>query len=252
MIDIQLMADERIDQLYSQDVKIIQSSSVFAFSLDAVLLAMFAKGSKSSKNLTVDMCAGNGAVGLFFAQKTNGKIIEIEIQPRLADMAKRSVSLNQFENKIQVLNIDLANSLNYIQHDSVDAILCNPPYFSDLPTSVKNPNEYLAIARHEIKTNLEMVCKTSNQLLKTNGKLYMVHRPDRLIDIMETMKTFKLAPKNIQFVHPKNGKEANMVLIEAIKNGSTNGLKVLQPLTVYDENGQYTKKIHEALYGTQK
>ena len=233
-------------------MKIIQSSSVFAFSLDAVLLAMFAKASKSTKSLTVDLCAGNGAVGLFFAHKTNGQIVEVEIQPRLADMAKRSISLNHLESKMQVLNIDLADSLKYLHHDSIDTVLCNPPYFTDLPKSVKNPNQFLAIARHEIKTNLEMICKVTSQLLKTNGKIYMVHRPDRLLDIITTMQKFNLAPKQIQFVHSKKNKEANIVLIEAIKNGQQTGLRIIKPLIVYEDDGQYTSEVHEALYGKTK
>lgn len=249
MTNVQLQSDERIDQLFSQDIQIIQSASVFAFSLDAVLLADFAKAPKGGRGLTVDLCAGNGAIGLFYSQKSLGPITEVELQPRLADMANRSILLNGLEDRINVLNIDLADTLDFIEGGSAETVLCNPPYFLSSESSQKNPNEHLAIARHEITTNLDTVCQTASRLLKMNGKLFMVHRPDRLVDVLSAMQAVRLAPKRIQFVHPKAGKEANMVLIEAIKDGKSGGVRVLEPQVVYDDNGQYTPMIQQVLYG---
>ncbi|WP_125547049.1 tRNA1(Val) (adenine(37)-N6)-methyltransferase [Levilactobacillus lindianensis] len=244
-----LKSGERIDQLYSQDIQIIQSPEVFAFSLDAVLLADFAKPLAKATSQTVDLCAGNGAVGLFMSSKTRGKIAEVEIQPRLADMARRSVTLNHLDDRMTVYEGDLANVTTWIPKDSVDVVTCNPPYFADLPDSQKNPNEYLAIARHEITTDLATVVATTSGLLKMGGKAYFVHRPDRLLQLLELMAANRLAPKRIRLVHPKPGKEANMVLVEAIKDGKPGGLRFLAPLMVYDQAGKYTAEVQALLYG---
>lgn len=244
-----LQPDERIDQLYSQDIQIIQSPEVFAFSLDAVLLADFAKLPARPTGVTVDLCAGNGAVGLFMSHKTRGKIAEVEIQPRLADMARRSIALNHLEDQMTVYEGNLADVNQWIAKDSVDVVTCNPPYFEDLPDSQKNPNQYLAIARHEILTDLATIVATTSGLLKMNGKAYFVHRPDRLLQLLDLMAANRLAPKRIRLIHPKPGKEANMVLVEAIKDGKSGGLRFLAPLTVYDAQGQYTPELEALLYG---
>lgn len=249
MTEVKLKDDERIDQLFSQDVQIIQSKKVFSFSLDAVLLANFAEKIKGGYGTTVDLCAGNGAVGLFFSKEVKGKIIEVEIQEKLADMAKRSVKLNNLTDKMEVLNIDLKDTLDYVRRGSVEIVLCNPPYFLTNENSTKNPNEHLAIARHEITTDLDAVCHMSAQLLKNNGKLFMVHRPDRLVDILATLQKRHLAAKRIQFVHPKEGKEANMVLIEAIKDGHSGGTRILEPIVVYTKDNEYTPEVRKVLYG---
>ncbi|MQM80065.1 methyltransferase, partial [Lactobacillus buchneri] len=149
-MQVNLHEDERIDQLYSKGIQIIQSKDVFSFSLDAVLLADFVRTTQHRTKQIVDMCAGNGAVGLFLSEKTAAHITMIEIQTRLADMAHRSVELNDLGQQISVVNDDLKNADQYIPKDSVDVVACNPPYFVNYKTSEKNPNRYLAIARHEI------------------------------------------------------------------------------------------------------
>ncbi|UDM31668.1 tRNA1(Val) (adenine(37)-N6)-methyltransferase [Lentilactobacillus laojiaonis] len=247
-MNIDLLKNEKIDQLYSNNVKIIQSTEVFSFSLDAVLLADFTKVSSKRIKKIVDLCAGNGAVGLFLSQKTAAQITEIEIQPRLADMANRSIKLNGLENQFNVINDDLSKSLDYIKKDSVDVITCNPPYFLNYDTSKKNDNEYMAIARHEIKTNLDKIMMISSSMLKTNGKMYVVFRPDRLSDLLINMRKYHLEPKQIKFVYPQQGKNANMVLVEAIKDGKMNGLKILPEIVVYD-NGSYTDYVNGLIYG---
>lgn len=249
---MELYKNERIDRLYSNEVQIIQSAEVFSFSLDAVLLAYFTGILRKKNGLLVDLCAGNGAVGLFLTKKISGKIIEIEIQERLADMAQRSIVLNNLESRVKMLNIDLNKATNYIKKDSVDIVTCNPPYFSDLPTSKKNDNEYLAIARHEISVNLERIIEVTSDLLKMNGKAYFVHRPERAAEIFELMRNHRLAPKKVQLVHPKKEKEANMILIEAIKDGRPNGVRFLPAIVVYEKENEYTPLLKEILYGNKE
>ncbi|PAB00172.1 tRNA1(Val) (adenine(37)-N6)-methyltransferase [Enterococcus canintestini] len=242
-----LNKNERIDALYAEGIQIIQSSDVFSFSIDAVLLANFPKIPKRGKIL--DLCAGNGAVGLFISQKTQAKIEQIEIQPRLADMAQRSIALNHLEAQMKVHQLNLKDSLSVIKKDSLDLILCNPPYFKNLPTNEKNPNPHLAIARHEIHATLADVISVSSQMLKMNGRLALVHRPDRFLEILELMQHYRIAPKRVQFVYPKEGKDANIVLVEGIKDGKKAGLKILPPLTVYSKNNEYTPALKAMLYG---
>lgn len=242
-----LKEGERIDQLFSTDVKIIQNREVFSYSIDSVLLSRFPE--IPSRGLIVDICSGNGAVGLFASTRTKAPIIEVEIQERLADMAERSIYLNHLEDQVQMIHDDLKNLLNHVPRTGVDLILCNPPYFKVSETSKKNVSEYYLLARHEITTNLEEICDIARHALKSNGRLAMVHRPDRFLDIIDTMRQYNLAPKRIQFVYPKMGKDANMLLIEAIKDGSTDGLKILPPLFVHKENGEYTDDIFEIYYG---
>ncbi|AQP53508.1 SAM-dependent methyltransferase [Vagococcus penaei] len=242
-----LKENERIDQLPAQNIQIIQSPDVFSFSLDAVLLAHFASIPK--RGTIIDFCAGNGAVGLFMQPRTTASIIGIELQERLADMATRSIQLNQFEQQLTIINADVTKALDYIPTDSVDFITCNPPYFKEQPKSKKNPNPYLAIARHEIHLKLDDVFYTASKLLKMTGKIAMVHRPDRLLDIIDSMRRHRIAPKRVQFIYPKMGKEANIILIEGIKDGKTDGLKILPPIITYDEAQQYTPEIKALLHG---
>lgn len=246
-MSVVLYENERIDQLYSEGVQIIQSQEVFSFSLDAVLLAHFTHVPKFGK--IVDLCAGNGAIGLFLSQKTQAKITGIEIQERLADMARRSVALNQLTDQMDILTLPLQQGKQVIPADSVDLVTCNPPYFKELPTSTKNPNPHLAIARHEIETTLEEVIKEASRQLKMMGKFSMVHRPDRLLEIIDLMNRYNIAPKRIQFVYPKQHKEANILLIEGIRHGKKEGLKILPPLYVYGEDNQYLPEVKQILYG---
>lgn len=246
-MDHLLQEGERIDQLVSQGVQIIQSPDVFSFSLDAVLLAHFASIPK--RGTIVDFCSGNGAVALFMSPRTQAKIIGIELQERLADMGKRSIILNQLEEQLEMKQLDIKEITPEIKSDSVDFITCNPPYFKEQPNSKKNPNPYYAIARHEIHLQLDDVFSSASKILKMNGKIAMVHRPDRLMDILDSMRRHRIAPKRIQFIYPKEHKEANTILIEGIKDGKTDGLKILPPLYVYGEDNEYLPVIKEMLHG---
>lgn len=242
-----LKPGERIDQLVSQNMQIIQSPEVFSFSLDAVLLAHFASIPK--RGTIVDFCSGNGAVALFMQPRTNALIRGIELQDRLADMGLRSIQLNHLEEQVTMEQWDIKDITSLIPTDSIDFITCNPPYFKRQPNSKKNPNPHLAIARHEIHLSLDDVFSNASRLLKMNGKIAMVHRPDRLLDILDSMKQHRIAPKRIQFVYPKAHKEANILLIEGIKDGKLDGLKILPPLVVYDEENNYLPEVSEMLHG---
>lgn len=243
-----LKPHERIDQLSSQGIKIIQSSEVFAFSLDAVLLADFVRPNHRQRLQTIDICAGNGAIGLFLNRKLGGQFTEVELQPRLADMAKRSISLNNLTERYRVINADVKNIFDYVRKDAYDIVTCNPPYFKSLPTSKKNPNRYLAIARHELTIDLPTVAETMSGLLKMNGKGYLVHRPDRLTEILQVLNEHRLMVKRICFVYPKPGKAANMVLIETIKDGRPGGTIIEPPLVVGDQEGNYTPQVEAMLH----
>ncbi|MED3624616.1 tRNA1(Val) (adenine(37)-N6)-methyltransferase [Neobacillus thermocopriae] len=242
-----LKGDERLDYLLAEDLRIIQSPSVFSFSLDAVLLAKFAYVPIQKGNI-IDLCSGNGVIPLFLSTRTKGKIIGVEIQERLYDMAVRSIQYNGLENRIEMIHGDIKEMSKQLGYGKFEVVTCNPPYFKTPPQGEINPNEHLAIARHEILCTLEDVIKVSSDLVKQGGKVALVHRPGRLMDIVTLMRQYRLEPKRIQFIYPKQGKEANTLLIEAIKDGSPD-LKILPPLVVYQDNNEYTKEIRAILYG---
>lgn len=247
---VKLLKNERIDQLFSEDIKVIQSREVFSYSIDSILLAKFSKLPKKNGKI-LDLCAGNGAVGLFASRYTSLPIIQVEIQSRLADMGRRNILLNKLENQIVMFNEDLLNIENIIEKNSFTHVLCNPPYFKYSEKSRKNPNIHLAMARHEITATLDDIVRISSKFLKTKGYLAMVHRPERFLEILDTLRRYQIAPKRIQFIHPKAGKEANILLIEGSKNGSEEGLKILAPLIVHSKTGDYSKEIQEIYYGSK-
>ena len=244
-----LQGDERLDFLLAEDLRIIQSPSVFSFSLDAVLLAKFAYVPIRSGKI-VDLCAGNGAIPLFLSARTNADITAIELQERLANMADRSVRYNGLESRIEIINDDVIGIASKIGHERYDTVTCNPPYFPAEGASEKNLSEHVAIARHEIKLTLEQAIQSASELLKQGGKATFVHRPGRLLDIVTAMRANRLEPKRIRFVYPKEGKEANTLLVEGIKDGKPD-LKVLPPLYVYGADGEYTEEVRQLLYGQQ-
>lgn len=244
---INLKDDERLDYLLAENLRIIQSPSVFAFSLDAVLLARFVYVPIQKGNL-IDLCSGNGVIPLFLSARTKGKITGVEIQERLYDMAVRSIEYNGLENRLEMILGDIKDMPKKLGYGKFDVVTCNPPYFTTPSKGEINPNEHLAIARHEILCTLEDAIKASSDLVRQGGKVAFVHRPGRLLDIVTFMRQYRLEPKRIQFVYPKMGKEANTILVEGIKDGSPD-LKILPPLIVYQDNGEYTPEIREILYG---
>ena len=250
MLDNLLKDDERLDYLLAEDLRIIQSPSVFSFSLDAVLLSRFVNIPKS-RGAIVDLCSGNGVIPLFLSARTKAKIIGVELQPRLHDMAMRSVAYNELQEQIDMVLGDVKEAPATLGVEKYDAVTCNPPYFLANELSEKNVSEHYAIARHEIHLTLEEAVQSASRLLKQGGKAAFVHRPGRLLDIVTAMRANRLEPKRIQFVYPKKGKEANTLLIEGIKDGKPD-LKILPPLYVYNEHNEYTAEVSELLYGPAK
>jgi tRNA1(Val) A37 N6-methylase TrmN6 len=229
----------------AENLRIIQSPSVFSFSLDAVLLSKFVQVPIQKGNL-IDLCAGNGVIPLLVSTRTKGKIIGVEIQERLFDMAKRSVQYNQLTEQITMVHGDINEIPKSIGYSKFDVVTCNPPYFSTPSQEEINKNEHYAIARHEILCTLEDVVRVSSQLLREGGKAAFVHRPGRLMDILSLMRKYRLEPKRLQFVYPKKEKEANAIL----KDGSPD-LKLLPPLVVYNDRHEYNPEIRRILYGEE-
>lgn len=222
-------------------LKIIQNTDWFAFSLDSVLLANFVKINKNTKNI-LDLCTGNAPVPLILSTKTNSKIVGVELQKEIYDMAKKSITINKLDGKIELLNMDIKDVTNIYDTDTFDLITCNPPYFKINDKSKLNDSDIKTVARHEVHMNLSDVFKISKKLLKNNGSIAMVHRPERLIEIIEEMKKNNIEPKRLQFIYPKLNSECNTILIEGTKNGNP-GLKILSPLYVHDDNGNYLEEI---------
>lgn len=243
-----LKDNERIDYIFKQNVPIIQSKEVFSFSLDAIILAYYTEISPRAK-VVVDLGSGNGAVATFLLRKTKAKIIEIELQKQLVDMARRTRTLNHAQKQISILNIDLKDSLKYLAHDSVDVLCCNPPYFKLLPNSTRNPKATFAIARHEIKTNLTQVLQITKLLLKSGGRAFFIHRPERLTEILADFAQFDLGINRLKFIHSFQDSNAKMVFIEAIKGKSSTGIKVEPPLYIYQKKGIYTTELNQIIYG---
>ena len=245
-MEINLHPFERVDDLLTHERKIIQSHEVFSFSMDAVLLAQFAS-LPIQKGRIMDLCTGNGVIPLLLSTRTKAAIEGIEIQERLYDMAGRNVKLNRLEEQIQIHLGDLKEAPKQFGHGVYDVVTCNPPYM--LPhTGEVNQNEHFAIARHEIYCTLEDVIRVSAYLTRSGGKIALVHRPSRFIDLIQLMRKYRVEPKRIRFVHPKAGAEANMVLIEGIRDGKPD-VKLLPPLIVYDKDGAYCPELLEIYYG---
>lgn len=236
---------ERVDELHRNGYRILQNPEKFCFGMDAVLLSRFARVKPGEKVL--DLGTGTGIIPILLEAKTEGEHFDaLEIQPESADMARRSVMLNGLEEKITVYTGDIREASAQFGKGSYDVVTVNPPYMNDRH-GLKNPELPLAIARHEVCCTLEEAVREGSAVLKERGRFYMVHRPFRLNEIMQQLTAHRLEPKRIKFVHPYLGKEANMVLIEAIK-GAGSMVKIEAPLIVYEEQGKYTSEIYD-IYG---
>lgn len=236
---------ERLDDLQCNGLYLIQDPDKFCFGIDAVLLSNFVKVKKNGH--VVDLCTGSGIVPILLSAKTGAKkITGIEIQSDIADMARRSVSYNKLDEKIDIINDDISNALKYINNCSVDSVCVNPPYMKDT-TAIKNPDLPMAIARHELLTDLDTVINIASKLLKESGKFFMVHRPSRLSEIFSSMRQNRIEPKRLRFIHPYIESKANLVLIEGAK-GSGVWLDVEPPLVVYKDKNVYTDEVLK-IYG---
>lgn len=230
---------ERVDDLQINNLKIIQNPDGFCFGIDAVLLANFVRLKRNAR--VVDLGTGTGIIPILLAGKSRtSHITGIEIQEEVADMARRSVRLNNLDDRIEILNADLKEAENFLEVNQYDVVTSNPPYMHT--QGLINENDKKAISRHEIKCSLEDVIRVSSRLLKHNGRFLMVHRPIRLVDIMFYCRQYKIEPKRLQFIHPTYNKKPNLLLIECVKAAKPE-LKILDPLYVYREDGKYTEQI---------
>ena len=229
------------DLLNINGYKIYQDTEYFKFSLDSILLSDFVTIKNENIDL-LDLCSGNCPIPIILSRKVKKKITAIELQKEVYNLGKKSITINNLEDKILLLNEDVKNLKNIYESDTFDTITCNPPYFKNLEKSKTANNEIKSIARHEIKLNIDDVINVSKCLLKNNGNLALVHRTERFLEIIEKLKANNLEPKKIQFVYPKKNSNSNLVLIEATKNGKE-GIKLLPPLFVHNEDGNYTDII---------
>lgn len=239
---------ERIDDLQLNGLRIIQNPKGFCFGIDAVLLSNFVK--IKPKEVAVEFGTGTGIVPILLAGKTNfQKIHAFEVQAEVAHMATRSVKLNELEEKIEIIHDNLINVFDHIAPSSVDVVFTNPPYMSG-NGGIKNDDVLKTISRHEIMCSLEDIIKNASKLLKFRGRFYMIHRPNRMVDILTLCRQYKLEPKEIRLIQPYSDKKPNIFLVMCSKGGQSD-LKFMDPQIVYNKDGSYTNEIYE-IYQNEK
>lgn len=237
--------DESLDDLQLKGIHLIQKKNAFRFGVDAVLLANFANIKRNYR--VIDLCTGTGIIPFIIAGKTEAKeVLGIEIQAEMVEMAKRSVKINSLEERIDFIEGDLKDQKLLKSLNKADVVTVNPPYKLK-ESGILNPSDKTAIARHEVLCTLEDVIIAARILLKDNGRFFMVHRPERIVDILALMRKYKIEPKRIRMVHPNARKAPNIVLIEGQRDGGK-FLKWEPPLYVYNDNGNYSDEINK-IYG---
>ena len=240
-----LLPGERIDELQRNGYRIIQNPERFCFGMDAVLLSGFARAKKQERCL--DLGCGNGIIPILMEAKTEGKhFTGLEIQPESADMARRSVALNGLQDRIDIVEGDIKDASKIFGASSFHVVTTNPPYMT-AQHGLTNLYEAKTIARHEVLCNLEDIIRESARLLMPGGRVYMVHRPFRLAEIISLMVQYRMEPKRMRLVYPYVDREPNMVLIEGLRGGKSR-MTVEKPLIVYKEPGKYTDEIYN-VYG---
>ncbi|EZH64421.1 hypothetical protein DH09_21795 [Bacillaceae bacterium JMAK1] len=237
---------ERIDYIFRNRLKIVQSRERLAFSIDSILLGQFVSV-KKTRGTMVDLCSGNGVIPLVMSERSTVAITGVEIQSDVVEMAKKSVTMNNRKEQIHMHCGDLKEAPEAFGRESFDVVTCNPPYYQ---SSLTNKNERLTLARHETELTIHEIAQVASKLLKDKGKAAFVFRPERIHDLFEACTLANLEPKRIQFVHPKADAQANIILLEASKGGRR-GLTVLEPLIVYGEDGKHTRAFQKAYNGNQ-
>lgn len=242
---------ERIDDLQCKGYRIVQDTEAFCYGIDAVLLSAFAKDSVKKGSRVLDLCSGNGIVPLLLAAKTEAKeICGLEIQEEAVELARRSISLNQEEERMEMLTGDLCKITELRKKNGerlshrYQIVTANPPY---MQSDLQNPDSKKLIARHEILCRFQDVARAASFALEAGGRFFLVHRPKRMAEIISILRENKLEPKRLQMVHSYVEGEAKLFLIEAVKDAGVE-LRVLPPLVVYREEGEYTKELKE-IYG---
>lgn len=242
---IKLNNNESIVDLERNSYSIIQSRDYFCFGMDAVLLSSWAQAKEGET--VVDLGTGNGIIPILMEAKTAAsKLIGIEIQPQSVDMAQRSVEMNKQQDKIQIISGDIKEASQILGKNAAEVVVTNPPYMKE-NSGISNPESAKAIARHEIKCNLEDVIKAASELLKPSGRFYMINRPRRLTETFVLMNQYGIEPRTLKMIHPYVDKDANMFLIEGVR-GSKSMIKVEEPLIVYKAENEYTEELLQ-MYG---
>lgn len=244
-MEVNIEKDESIDDLQLNGLQLIQKNEGFRFGVDAVLLSHFANVKK--KHRVIDLCTGTGIVSFLMYGKYNpSEVVGLEIQEEMVEMANRSAKLNDITDRVKFVKGDLKDKKLLDSLGRFDVITVNPPYKLN-SAGILNPNDKLAISRHEIMCNLEDVIVASRKLLKDNGRIFIVHRPERLADIFGLMRKYKIEPKRVRMVQPNSKKAPNIVLVEGQRDGGA-FLKWEETLFVYDDNGNYSEEINR-IYG---
>lgn len=243
-----LREGETLENLDLEGLYIIQKEKGFRFGVDAVLLSDFAKVKR--RDSVLDLCTGTGIVPILLAGKTeSSSILGLEIQEEFAEMAKRSIQMNKIVDRVKIITGDLCDEALLRSLPRVSVVTVNPPYKKTM-SGILNEKDALTIARHEVALNLEDVIRAARICLKDNGRFYMIHRPERLADILVLMRKHRIEPKSIRMVYPSQTKPPTMVLVEGLRDGG-HYLKVLPPLFVYDEHGEYSEEIRK-IYGDER
>lgn len=250
---MEIRKNERIDDLGINDLKIIQNKEYFCFGTDSVLLANFVK-SENSNNVILDLCSGSGVIPIILsAKKKYKKIFGVELQCEMYDLFDRNIKINNLEDSIISINENVKNIkdirkkvTSIMEKDKIDIITCNPPY-KEIGTGLTTNHDVKTIAKCEVMCNLEDIFITSSKLLGKGGKLYLVHKPERLSDLIYFGRKYNLEAKEIRFVYPKIDKKPSIVLISYRKDGG-NETKVLEPLIEYNDDMSYTDEIYR-IYG---
>lgn len=238
---------ERIAILNPDGYRIYQRRDGFCFGMDAVLLAHFCRVKEGERVL--DLGTGTGIIPILLEYHTKGShFTGLEIQEQVADMARRSVALNHLEEKVSIVTGDICRATEQFPKASFDVVTSNPPYMKR-QNGLVNPGEARAISRHEVLCTLEDVISQAKQLLKPEGHFFMVHRPQRLGEIMTLCHQYGLRPHRLRMVHSFVEKEANMVLVEAVRGGNRQ-LLVERPLIIFEKPGQYTPEVAQMYYGS--
>lgn len=236
-----LKQGERLDDLQIDGLKIIQNPNWFCFGIDAVLISAFAEVKKNG--IVADLGTGTGIIPLLLSQKSKTAHIHgFEIQSDVAEMAKRSVLLNGLENRIFIHTMDISEAPLHLGKGCCDVVVSNPPYM-EVTEGMHNLVPQKAISRHELTMQLDSLFQTAHDLLKPGGAFYMIHRPSRMVDILCTARQSRMEPKTLQLIHPTADKKPNLMLLRFSKHGGRE-LKLLDPIIVYDDKGQYTQQLY--------
>lgn len=246
---VEIKENERIDDLQFKGLKIIQNKKGFCFGIDSILLSDFAKSIKKDAYV-MDLGTGTGIISMLLCEKTQlKKIIGVEIQQEVCDMAQRSIYLNHLENKFEIINTNILHLNSLFSKESFDVIVSNPPY-KKINTGVQNSEQKKNISRHEITASLEEFIHVSFDLLKDRGEIYLVHRPERLVDVLSLMRKYQLEPKEIRMVYSNQEKPPCLVLIKGVKRGKS-FLKILPNLYIYDLEGNETEELQKIYHRTK-